>query len=305
MKFENIVVGTDFSEEAEVALRQAVDIARHTGGKLMMLHVGVVHERIADDVGPARAQVETYEKVLAECLAQDRSKLAELRERFDGQGVAISHAVVSGFADTALVEAASDSVADLLVVGTHGRTGIKRLFLGSIAERVARLASMPVLIARPGGNSAGGFRKILVPVDFSEPSRRALEAALALAADGAQVDVLHCWNLPALADAYTMPESLREEAIGPLVRDMEAETRQRGEAFLADANAGGVALSFDVVRDIPAQGIHDRAPGYDLIVTGSHGRRGVRRFLLGSVAEVTVRHAPCSVLVVHGAERAE
>ncbi len=300
MEIRKIAVGIDFSAESEVALRRAMDVSRHTGAEIVMVHTGVVHEPIDELAGPAPQQLEAYEQLLAESLREDRGRIEALRERYAGQGVQLSHLVVNGFPDTALVETAKGLGAQMLVIGTHGRTGLRRFLLGSVAERVVRLASMPVLVARPGGRPAGGFHRILVPIDFSASSEGAIEAAFQLAWPDAAIDLLHCWSLPPTADAYQLPSSVRDAAVGPLVTSIEQEARDRGARVLEKYRARWPSLSFDVVNGSPAHCIVERAAGYDLIVTGSHGRRGVRRFLLGSVAEVTVRHAPCSVLVVHG-----
>jgi nucleotide-binding universal stress UspA family protein len=298
MEIRKIVVGVDFSQEAEIALKRAMDIARHTGAELVLLHAGIVHEPL-DENTVSSPQLAVYEEILAQTLRDDRLKVEELRSRYAGQGVEISHMVVSGFADTSICEAAQEIGASMICVGTHGRTGFRRFLLGSIAERVVRLSHVPVLVARGGGRPIGGFHRILVPTDFSYSAERALETAIQLASPGATIDVLHCWTLPPLADAYAMPVSVRDAAIGPLVDSIQQEARERGARLIERYRDRWPSLSFDVVRGSPAHAIVERAAGYDLIATGSHGRRGVRRFLLGSVAEVTVRHAPCSVLVVH------
>jgi nucleotide-binding universal stress UspA family protein len=279
-----------------------MNIARHTGAEVVLVHAGAVHEHIAENAGPPPSQIKAYEAVLSEYQAENRRQLEELREKYAGQGVDVSHMIIDGFADTSVCKAAEELGANLICVGTHGRTGVKRFLLGSIAERVVRLADTSVLVARPRVEGAGGFSKILVPSDFSPSAERALRAALLVAAKGATIDVLHCWQLPALTAGYYVPGRTRDAVVGPLVDAIESDARARADALLARYRRDDVALTFDVTEAPPAHAILERAPGYELIVTGSHGRRGIRRFVLGSVAEVTVRHAPCSVMVVHGEE---
>lgn len=303
MEIRKIAVGVDFSPESEVALRRAIDVARRVGAEIVLIHAGIVHEPIDEHSVTAPAQLEVYQELLAQTMREDRERVEELRSRHAGQGVELSHVLVNGFADTAVVDASVEMKADMVAVGTHGRTGLRRFLLGSIAERVVRLASVPVLVARGGGRI--GFHRILVPTDFSASADRALETAIQLAAPDASIEALYCWNLPALTDAYHMPAGVRDAAIGPMVQTIEKEARQRGEALVARYRSQWPSLTFQVTRGAPAHAIVEWASGYDLIVTGSHGRRGFRRFLLGSVAESTVRHAPCSVLVVHAPETAE
>ncbi|MET0386415.1 MAG: universal stress protein [Polyangiales bacterium] len=144
------------------------------------------------------------------------------------------------------------------------------------------------------------LRHILVPVDFSHCSSRAVELAAELAARfGAQIDLLHVWHLPPLVSpgevaegaglSMKMLDSLSDHAYTQLAR------------FAADVRAKGIALH--QTRAIAGASVHEtivddaRRGAYDLVVIGSHGRSGLARFALGSVAERVVRHAPCPVLV--------
>ncbi len=299
MEMRKILVGVDFSPESDAAVKQSLNLARHVGAEIVLLHVGVIPEDAGStpDVSAGAA----YTKVVKEQLASDRNALEELRERIDGQGVQVSHMVVDGFADTALVDAASEIGAHLIALGTHGRTGIKRFLLGSVAERVVRLAPCSVLVARPGAEAAGGFRKITVPTDFSPTAERALRAGLKVAAPGATVDLLHCWQLPPLSGMYYTPVKAVDDVYESVRQTITKSVDEAAAALLERYKDRPVDLKFHAIEESPAHGIQQwlEKTGSELVVTGSHGRRGVRRFLLGSVAESTVRHAPCSVLVVH------
>lgn len=144
------------------------------------------------------------------------------------------------------------------------------------------------------------IRKILVPVDFSEPSRVALEYAAQWASPfGAKVDVLHVWQAPAFIPLPSLPEaSPADAAMVELVRKAAEQALAR---FVADAQKGGI-----VVREAlsepgsPAHTIVDVAKKgrYDLLVLGTHGHTGLAHALIGSVAERVVRHASCPVLTV-------
>ena len=141
------------------------------------------------------------------------------------------------------------------------------------------------------------FQRILVPVDFSEPSKAALEAAIEIGSrvPGAEITVMHVYGVPvyAYAEGTMMPPAVLAElstAAQDAVRQLCDRYRNRGVALRPVSELGTPA-------DIVARAEKDRA---DLIVIGTHGRTGLPRLLLGSVAERVVRTAPCPVLTVHG-----
>jgi nucleotide-binding universal stress UspA family protein len=296
-----IVVGCDFSPEAERAVQQGVEIARHVGAEVVLVHAGALHDTVQDVPQAVSRSVREYEVMLKEHLDEVRAQLEALRQRVSGQGVEVSHMVIDGFADTGLCEAARELGADLVVTGTHGRTGVSRFLLGSVAERVVRLCSMPVLVAR-GEAPRGGYRRILVPTDFSDAAEAALDMALQVAGRDAHIELLHCWNLPPGAGGY-LAELSGTRGVYETVRDAVTEGADAAAERLLGARRGrGSTVAFTRIQAPAARGIQqfmdERGP-WDLVIVGSHGRRGLSRFLLGSVAEVTVRHAPCSTLVVH------
>jgi nucleotide-binding universal stress UspA family protein len=204
--------------------------------------------------------------------------------------------MVDGFADTALADTARELNADLIVVGSHGRTGVARVLLGSVGEKTVRFASASVLVARgDGGVAEGGFRRIVVGTDFSALADGAIARALEVATTGADVHLVHAWHVPPAIGPETVVAMAE-------LRDALAEDAERRAGELRRAWKGrGREVRFHVETvEAPAQqALVERAEalGADLIVVGSHGRRGVRRLVLGSVAETTARHAPCSVLV--------
>jgi nucleotide-binding universal stress UspA family protein len=305
MNITKIAVGIDFSPESDSALQHAMNIARHVGAEVVLVHVGAILDQSFNAGETVHPSIKEWETFVHRELADDRRRLEEMRERLRGQGVEISHLVRDGFADTALTETASDIGANLLVVGTHGRSGLRRFFLGSISERVVRLSHTNVMVARalltPDAGQRG-YRRILVPTDFSAPAARALELAFDLAAPGARIEIVHFWQVPVTASTPYAPFKAAEDALTTVREAMAEAAEQSGQTLLERYRASSVDLSYHAVEASPAHGIHDRlAQGdYELVAVGSHGRRGIRRLLLGSVAELTVRHAPCSVLVAHG-----
>jgi universal stress protein A len=142
------------------------------------------------------------------------------------------------------------------------------------------------------------FKSILVPVDYSEPSRRSLEQALSLAGD-AEVTVVHVWDRPAYVgeEVVTHPDGSRR-SLSELIR--ENAERDMTEFLSQVKNPTGKAFAHRLISGDPVSAIIAEAtkPGYDLLVVGTHGRTGVTKLLLGSVTERLIRLSPIPVLTV-------
>lgn len=305
MRTNKIIVGVDFSPEADLAASQAVEIARHTDGEVVLVHCGDTVEMPApgeQTTASGRDVFEVYGSRLAAALAAHREQLSFLRQRLAGQGPSVSQALHEGFPDTALCDAAEKMEADLVVVGTHGRTGLRWFLLGSVAAQVIRMSRTDVLVARQEGAGRGGFQRILVAMDFSPSAERALDRALDLAASGAQVDVVHYYGLRWPALVYSgagAPLVAIPAPPDPIEQEVVAAAMKQGEKLLATRRRPEVKLAFRALGGTATPGlVHllEERP-YDLVALGSHGRRGFRLFAVGSVAETVVRRAPCSVLV--------
>ena len=312
MTLKKILLGTDFSGEAGVALEHALRIARHAGAELIVSHAGAALDPADEALAAETSALAEFRRILAETEAASRGHLDQIVQRARAAGLQATELVVDGAAAAALCEAAEQVDADLLVIGTHGHTGFTRFLLGSVAERVVRLSSRHVLVARavpgweipagpaPAAVPDGGYQRVLVPTDFSPRAEAALEVALELVASGGELELLHAWQFPALTGSL-VPGRVSEAALEPVRASIEAGARESGRALIDRYRDRPVRFELTVVHDSPARAIASRAEegGHHLCVMGGHGRRGIRRWILGSVAEATVRHAPCSVLVVH------
>lgn len=142
-RFENLLVATDFSDQAVQALDAALDVAGE-GSHLTLLHVYPPPGLLMPE-GFVAATPQTYRELIE---AIDRS-LEELRLRATRAGLTVTPIAVQGHAATELCRVAREGKHDLIIVGTHGRTGIARFMLGSVAEHVLRDAPCPVLVVRP------------------------------------------------------------------------------------------------------------------------------------------------------------
>lgn len=293
-----IVVGVDFSRESDLAIAHSIELARRVGASITLAMVTYVPEPPEGLPASMTATYARYAATLKQQFASERERLAQLRERFSGQGVELSQVVLDGRPEDQLPSAARELSAAMIAVGTHGRTGFRRLALGSVAEKVVRRAECAVLVAR-GPAPHGGYRRVAVGLDFSPPSRLAVQAARQYLAPGGQLDLVHCWQLPAWSYAAASP--VQADNLQRLHVDMIGSIDELGKKWLADVGGVDGTVVFHRLERSPAAGLDAWATENqaDLLVVGSHGYRGLQRWLIGSVAEATVRHAPCSVLVVH------
>jgi nucleotide-binding universal stress UspA family protein len=292
--FDQIMVPVDFSQHATLAFGHAALIARSFGGELELVHVveQVVHSHpsfwsaepaLADELH--RQSVGSAENLLRELVsANERALGPRVRQR-----------VVSGSLPGALADHAAEAAIDLIVMTTHGRTGFARWLMGSVSERLLRVAPCSVLVVRGAEPPpAPRVASILVAVDLSEHSRQAFQAAAELALRfGASLEALHVWHAPFFGEAGPARTGLLER--------MRDNARIELEAFVAaSARAGDVAVKQSVVAGSPTKAISEhvaeRQP--DLLVLGTHGYGGVKRMVLGSVAEALARYAGCTTLIV-------
>ncbi len=292
MKIGKIVVGVDFSGESAIAMEHAVHVAQLTGAEIVSVH--------------ARPLPGNREAIVPLATTASRSldqELLKLRcERYSHRGTVVSHVFIDATPDAGLSAVASAMDADLIVVGSHDRKGTRRLLAGSVAERVVKLAGVSVMVARFRGPVITGYRRILVPTDFSASAEQALELAMGLISPGGVIELFHAWEIPD-AGSYSDASPVMDVAAAPVRAAWRDEVRARGMAMLErHRTPPHVDIVFSDDEDaVPKRAIRKRLDSflYDLVVMGSHGRRGFQRFLLGSVAEATARRSSCSVLVVH------
>ncbi|HKJ23344.1 MAG TPA: universal stress protein [Myxococcota bacterium] len=294
----NLVVPTDFSDCAAAATARAVVLARLDGATVHLVHaLGVPLISAPYEVSVPAAVWEGLHRGA-------EARLEEERRAVEAQGVARVTATVSDGAEPAqaIRELAEACDADLVVMSTHGYGGIKHALLGSVAERAIRTIDRPVLAVKDApGEAAEPWKRILVAVDFSDHADRAVEAAAELAARfDAAIDVVHALELPQSVVPYAWSASFGIE-LDERIRQSADEQMSAIEARLV---ARGVSPTLHVRAGRPAEVIPAAADelASDLIVMGTRGNTGIQHLLLGSVAERTLRHASCSVLVVTAEE---
>lgn len=297
MNIRKVLFATDFSKLAETALPHALWYAREFDAELHMLHASVLH---ADDPANPDADFPDLEPAYREVDRWVSGRMEKAVDRADAAGVEVKRVEERGVAAAPVIlEYAREAEMDLIVLATHGRRGVRRMLLGSVAEEVVRLAARPVLTVRPNGAEEHGEppRRILVPVDFSEHARQALLYGDALAdRTGAELHVLHVVPEMTFPDPYFAEAAqIRAMARAAQERVPEALDRAVREVLGDDAE-----VRTHLEPGSPAKTIVDVAEekSVDLVVMSSHGRTGLERMLIGSVAEGVVRRAPCPVLTV-------
>lgn len=279
LNIARILFPTDFSECAEHAYDHARHLARRYDAELHVLNVVALHH---EDRNNPMDFLEGEQDV--ESLYQE-------------EGVRHVYAQTRGIAEApGIVEYADEHAIDLVVMGTHGRQGLGRLILGSVAEEVIRLASCPVLVVGTGRDSdlRPEMKHVLVTVDFSEFDAVAIAYARELASVyGAQLDVLH------VVEEVELPGVYGVEATPMSVPAVRRRVRDELNRFMEKEGAD-VPYAVHVLEGRPARDISEYAAklGADLLVIATHGRTGLRRLVMGSVAESAIRTAPCPVLAL-------
>jgi len=295
VKLSTILAGADVSVPSDHAIDRAAALAAQHGAKLILVHA-VADAPASDDKDVALQLGEVTAAMQMEVTRRLTAKVEELR----AQGIETEIETPQGPAGEVVAQVARDRAVDLIVVGTHGHTGISRFLLGSVATAILRHAPCDVLVCR--GNAGNlPFRRPLVAMDFSAASKRALRHTARLAQPNAPIELLHAWELP--TGSWGASFFGVDRFPWSQIRDAVVQTAKRkGEKLIAESAALGHPLHLDLVQGAPTPVITHAAErgGYDLIAVGTHGHGGFRKLLLGSVAEGVIRHAPCSVLVAHG-----
>jgi nucleotide-binding universal stress UspA family protein len=292
-----ILFATDFSDSSAAARQLTRALARHLGARVVCAHAALIPIQPVTEHDVLGGDFVILREVMQEELAVRGQRLQEIANALGEDGITASTRVIEGAAVETICSAAREAAAALVIVGSHGRTGLKRIVLGSVAERVVRACETSVLVARPPVVDQAGFQRVLVPTDFSQAAEVALDQALTMAAENATIDILHCWTPDEFPDGLLRPLADAGKSIAERATE---RAREMGQAWVQRVAMGRRQVAFHLVADRPTAGIQqflDEQEPYDLIAVGTHGRTGMERLLIGSVAESTVRYAPCSVLV--------
>lgn len=296
----SLLVPLDGSAFAERVLPLAMSLAGATGAKVRLALVHVPHPVIGGDAGPVPTpdfdlRVREEEYLAAKAAALDPK----------GRGV-VSTAHLDGDPGPALEAEAHRGHDDLVVMATHGRGAFSRFWLGSVADYLVRHLELPILLVRPqdgdGPVAQYPFRKVLVPLDGSALAEQAIDLALDLGHQGSAtppalvlvsvIEPVLGAGEPGLPFAVPIEPRILEE------HRRTAEERLRRATERLEARGIGVEARVVTAAGVGAAIVQEAADaGVDLIAMMTHGERGLRRMVLGSVADKVVRGATVPILL--------
>jgi nucleotide-binding universal stress UspA family protein/predicted transcriptional regulator len=298
-----LLVPLDGSEFGEAALPLAESLARARGLELVLARIVPWPSYLMSGGSSDYLAPDLYEQLISGEQDTANDYLATVSQRLVGQGLSVETVMRQGTAAENLLDLADELGVFAVAMATHGRGGMKRLVLGSVAEQLIHQATVPILLVRvkDGVTQApppNGLRRLLVPLDGSGLAERALDAALELAGPKTELVLLRVAPsvLELVSNTDVVTNSLDADATDRLL----AEAQVYLDGIAAPLTAAGRTVStlaqVGDPTEVVLQAGHDQH--CDLVVMATHGHTGASRLLLGSVADRVVRHAELPVFLV-------
>jgi nucleotide-binding universal stress UspA family protein len=289
---KRLLLATDFSHCAARAEDYASALAASWGADLTVMSVVEFYPGLDREYA-------VNQLYLTDRMYELTAALAALKDKLHLRGIHISTRVGTGLPSEEMIAAAEAEDTDLVIVGTRGKSGLAHVLLGSTAERLIRMAPCPVLavpMPKPEDTIGQGIslNRMLVPTDLSDCSREATHYARVFAGQAkASIELLHILEPACYGIDFTMESSDERE------QKRKAASDQL-EALSSEFAAAGLAAKVSLRGGAPADAILDVAvrSSSDLIVMGTHGRRGLSHMWAGSVTEAVLRRATIPVLAV-------
>lgn len=287
--FDTVLFPTDGSEGATAVVESVLDLAATHDATLHVLNVAdTTHDSVTRLGGEV---VDVLER-------EGEQIVDDVEERAGTRDVDAVSEVVQGGVPESIVSYAAVHDVDLIVMPTRGRSGLHRILLGSVTERVVRRSDVPVLTLPTDGAVATHVpaRRLLVPTDGSEHAETAVDLGIDLA--NAHTAALHVLSVVDTAGPGIDSHSEQH------VAELESQAERAIDAATTAAHDEAVESVTGAIEH--GTGVHREIRSYidrheiDLVVTGTHGRTGLDRYLMGSVTEKIVRSAPIPVLAVPG-----
>lgn len=315
MKLERILVPVDFSRHSDRSARMALGLARRSGAAITLLHVDPLPSTGIVAVEPMYVPPDLWEGIHRQQLERIDADLKQLQadlQSLVAEPVAIDLVTRRGRATDGILEYASESNADLIVMGSHGGGAAARFLLGSTTEKVARIASCPVLVMRPRSPEdeesearVPELHRAVAGIDYSEFSMPVARAAAALVRPGGVVELAHVFPLFYLSALDAQSGGGRDEIVDAMERGRLAQVGVL-EQWATQADLPGVETTLYVGSGRAPEALIDRASetGADVIVVGAHAQEGISQRILGTVADRVLRHADGPVLMVPAASLA-
>lgn len=298
--YQALLVPLDGSPFSEQALPAACDIARRAGAIVHLVHIHAPYRPIYVEGLPV-----IDESLHSLRREHERTYLERRREQLAVEsGLRIISALCDGPIAETIAEYARATKTNLIVMMTHGYGGFERAWLGSVADALVRCSPVPVLLLRPGEGATDlerppALQKILIPLDASSPSEQILEQALALGTlMQAEYTLLHVVEPIALGGMAPVVFAPGVDP-GALEQSQRAAQRYLDDVAVRLRAEGAQVQTRILVSPQPAAAILDaaRQDGIELIAMATHGRGGLARLLLGSVADKVLRGAEIPVLL--------
>jgi nucleotide-binding universal stress UspA family protein len=302
LKIRDVLMPIDFSRPSLNAIEAALPLIKRLGAELHLLHVFEPDYPLSSmaAIPLVMPELEVGEGV--------RGRLEDVAKHYSVQLPRENIHAITGRPFREICRLAGDLDIDLIVISTRGNTGLRHLTLGSTAEHVVRYSPCPVLVLHGSdskkklGRDKATFRKILVPVDFSDCSMKGFAYAKALAGQfQAKLVLLHSIAL----QYYVASDEYARYDLPLLMRQTAKAAQEQMRDFVRKTNWNGIEVETSIKIGHAGQQICAAAGDCkgDLIAISTHGRTGLKHVLLGSTAEYVVRHASCPVLVVPSRER--
>ena len=294
-----IVVLLDGSELAEQAVPVAATLAGRADAELVLVHV---HTPTSVDPIHVEGLPVIDEQWRSLRRTHEQAYLDGARERL-ASGARASTVLLEGRVTSAVAAYAGERAAQLLVLTTHGRSGLERAWLGSVADELTRISPVPVLLIRPqAAPSATRFRRILVPLDGSPLAETVVEHALRVAKLEPEAEIVLLEVLPDDSTPVLVPASLlgTSAASEERARKREAVARAYLDGIAARVRSAGLRAipRIQAARNVAATILETaQSEHVDLVALSTHGRSGLLRMALGSVADKVVRASETPILL--------
>lgn len=269
---KKILVPTDFSEQAGIALKSAISIAKKTGSEILLLHIIDLPQEAMDAIQPG---FDVPEIIFFKKNAE--SRLSQISMSPELNGLNVSQVLRLGKTFDIVNQVAQENDVDLIVMGSHGASGFKEVFIGSNTEKVVRTSDVPVLVIK-NDETLTTFENVVFAIDLGAEVKDSTKK---------MIDFFTANEITPKFLYVNTPNNFKSTHVA----------REMADEYIEQLNIGD--YEFDIYNDVDIEkGILNYADDVDadLIAMGTHGRTGFARLLNGSISEDLVNHSPKSVL---------
>ena len=293
MHIKRILVATDFSETAKKTVEQALVLASRYQAELVVLHARILFDddpgRLSDQIQELKQEEREAEEAILQCARENTAMHEHLN---------IHHEITRGYsAPSAVLRYLNENEFDLALIGTHGKSGLEQLLLGSVAEKVVRYAPCPILTFSKYATVKEKFSRIFVPFDFSKHAQKALQTALTLCDIPGEVQMIYVID----ERVSTLHSSWGVKTMKEMVPDIFNKAEQEMDNIAAALQN---PQKIKITKKILEGQTHKELARYinhtncDLVVASTHGLVGLDRFLLGSTTERLIRSVHKPILTI-------